>query len=123
MSVVTSMYKSLARLPVFWSEVKGGVWLKLDEVVVLPHNINDAEKLTTILLKEGVKISQLPKEHVDMILKLEGKLKFLSPEYLKSVLLSSGSHAYLQSSEDVITLLDYMLTNVDNNVFIFYIFY
>ena len=119
MSVVTSMYRSLARLPVFWSDIRGGSWLKLDEVIMIPHAVNNVDNLTSILLHEGVKITRLPNKHVEMILKLEENVKFLSPEYLKSVLIAPGPHPYLQNIEHVTSLLDYMLSNLENNVTLF----
>ena len=106
-------------MPVFYTEINGGTWRKLSDVVVLPKSITNSEEISKILLKEGVPIVKLPEEIIDLIQSLGHKVNYLSPLLVKRYLTRAGNHPYLLNKFDVFVLLEYFLKELNAKVSIY----
>ena len=115
-SLVTHFYQYIVKFPVFYSKVFGGKWLSINDVITVPMDTTDREKLCDIMIKEGMAISDLPIELVKVIEQLTQPLVHLEPSRLRSQLGRPGEHPYLSNISDMTVILRYFLTKLRGKV-------
>jgi hypothetical protein len=106
--VLKEFYREAERRPLFFSNLSGGQWVTLKDAVIVEESSDDiTRRMCDILLREGLKITTLPRTIIDFF-KQEGcHTVEATASWTRIWFRQQGKHPSLTNKSDALFLLKY----------------